>query len=155
VKQNHKLHTDILARIWQIHQPHNHRVVAVCVSSVKTCDYCQVSEKSSVRSRRLQEALDHLHRHSAVIDELTDWLSDVHAKLLAANDMPAPTDVNVLKAVIRQHMVCDVHCWWNSDLLDIVIMSSCTWLEWSPTWKTWKFESCRGKVWGNMFLPEV
>jgi len=65
----------------------------------------QVRERSCVRSRRLQAALDHLRGHSALIDDLTDWLSDVHAKLLAANDMPAPTDVTALKAVICQQMV--------------------------------------------------
>jgi len=65
----------------------------------------QVQERSSMRSRRLQAALDHLRGHSAFIDDLTDWLSDVHSKLLAANDMPAPTDVTALKAVICQQTV--------------------------------------------------
>ena len=64
-----------------------------------------MQERSSIRSRRLQAALDHLHGHNALIDDLTDWLSDVHAKLLAANDMPVPTDVTALKAVICQQMV--------------------------------------------------
>jgi len=75
--------------------------VCVCVCVFDT----QVLEKSSVRSRRLQAALDHLRGHNVLIDELTDWLSNVHAKLLAANDMPAPTDMAAVKAVIRQHMV--------------------------------------------------
>jgi len=66
----------------------------------------QVLERSSVRSRRLRAALDHLHGHNAIVEDLIDWLSDVHAKLLAANDMPAPSDRTVLKAVIRQHTVC-------------------------------------------------
>lgn len=58
-----------------------------------------------MRSRRLHAALDHLRGHNALIDDVTDWLSDVHAKLLAANDMPAPADVTALKAVICQQMV--------------------------------------------------
>ena len=62
-------------------------------------------ERSTVRSRRLQAALDHLHGRNALVEDLTDWLADVHAKLLAANDMPAPSDVAVLKAMIRQHTV--------------------------------------------------
>jgi len=65
----------------------------------------QVLERSSVRSRRLQSALYHLHGHLTAIDELIDWLSDVHAKLLAANDMLAPSDAATIQAVIRQHKV--------------------------------------------------
>jgi len=59
-----------------------------------------------VRSRRLKTALDQLHGRVSLIEDFIDWLSDVHSKLLAANDMPSPSDVASAKAVIRQHKVC-------------------------------------------------
>jgi len=69
------------------------------------CKHTQVLEKSSVRLRRLQAALDHLRGHITLVEDFIDWLSDVHSKLLAANDMPAPTDISAAKALIRQHQV--------------------------------------------------
>jgi len=65
----------------------------------------QVLERSRVRSRRLRVALDHLRGHAALVEALTDWLTDVHTKLLAANDMPPPDDVTAVRAVIGQQKV--------------------------------------------------
>ena len=65
----------------------------------------QVLERSSARSLRLQSALDQLRGHLSAIDDFIDWLSDVHAKLLAANDKPAPSDTADIQALIRQHKV--------------------------------------------------
>jgi len=57
------------------------------------------------RSQRLQEALRSMRGNAALVEDLSAWLTEAHALLIAKEKDVTPEDLLVVDVLLREHLV--------------------------------------------------